>query len=94
MKVRILLFGIARDIVGNTHLELDQPEPLDVSRDGRLLDENIDLSTTVRQKLAGIGVFSAVSHRVSACFLCVSGCRISLLCGQNHLCLLTNGNRA
>ena len=39
MKVRILLFGIARDIVGDTHLELEQPEPLDVKSFKQILKD-------------------------------------------------------
>ena len=39
MKIRILLFGIARDIVGKTHLDLEQPEPLDVESFKQVLED-------------------------------------------------------
>lgn len=37
MKIQLLLFGIARDIVGNSKLELDTHQPLDVASFKELL---------------------------------------------------------
>lgn len=39
MKIQILLFGIARDIVGNSQLELDQDEGLDVKSFKQILHD-------------------------------------------------------
>lgn len=39
MKIQILLFGIARDIVGKSHLELDTSQPLDVTSFKQLLKD-------------------------------------------------------
>jgi len=39
MKIQILLFGIARDIVGKSRLELDTNQPLDVTSFKKLLKD-------------------------------------------------------
>ena len=39
MKIQILLFGIARDIVGKSQLELDTNQPLDVTSFKQLLKD-------------------------------------------------------
>jgi molybdopterin synthase sulfur carrier subunit len=39
MKIQLLLFGIARDIVGDSRLELDTNPPLDVASFKQLLKD-------------------------------------------------------
>jgi len=60
MKIQILLFGIARDIVGQSKLELDYEEQIDVKSFKQILQEKYpkmsDLSyfkVAINQEFAG-----------------------------------------